>query len=74
MILYHDVQTSQGQSGAPIILKLDNTYQVIGVHTGYDKGYNLGTFIKSISYESLSQIFSFIDAQDNNIFEKFLID
>ena len=52
------MQTSQGQSGAPIILKLQDMYQIIGVHTGFDKGYNLGTFIKSISYDSFSKIFS----------------
>ena len=73
VILYHDVLTSPGQSGAPIILKLENFYQIIGVHTGWEKGYNLGTLIKSISFESLKKIFSSDDDQDN-IFDKFMID
>ena len=41
-------------------------YQVIGVHTGFDKGYNLGTFIKSISYDSFSKIFSQDDINQPN--------
>ncbi len=45
IIKYNDVQTSQGQSGSPIIMKLNDIYQIIGVHTGNDQGYNLGTLI-----------------------------
>jgi V8-like Glu-specific endopeptidase len=33
IIIYHEIQTSEGQSGAPIILKLQDLYQIIGVHT-----------------------------------------
>jgi len=52
IIIYHEIQTSEGQSGAPIILKLQDLYQIIGVHTCYERGYNIGVLIESISYES----------------------
>ena len=58
IIKYDRVQTSLGQSGSPLILKLNDVYQIIGVHTGSDQGYNLGTFIQSLTYSTFSQIFS----------------
>lgn len=57
IIKYHEVQTSQGQSGAPIILKQGDTYQVVGVHTGHGNLLNMGTFIESLTYETFTQIF-----------------
>jgi V8-like Glu-specific endopeptidase len=63
-IIYYDyIDTSNGQSGSPVILKKDNIHQIVGVHTGHSGGSNLGTFIGSLTYESFSQIFS----QGNNI-------
>jgi hypothetical protein len=46
------------QSGVPVILKKYDVHQIVGVHTGYNPEFNLGTFISSLTYESFRQIFS----------------
>ena len=32
LVIYKDIDTSQGQSGAPLLMKQDNQYLQIGVH------------------------------------------
>jgi hypothetical protein len=73
VMLYHYLKTSHGESEASFILKLENTYQVVGVHRGHEMRYNLCTSIKSVSNESLREIFSFNDDQEN-FFDKYLIE
>ncbi len=45
LILYDDLDTSEGQSGSPIYLERDGKWRIIGVHVGYDKRLkcNIGT-------------------------------
>ncbi len=73
IIKYHEVQTSAGQSGSPLVLKQNNTYQIIGVHTGSaDSQYNIGIFIDSLSYNSFKQIFCADNQIQQNLFDQFL--
>ena len=53
-ILYDNIDTTQGQSGSPVYLKKDNTWILIGVHTGHTKYH--GTLYNKATGISLDQI------------------
>jgi glutamyl endopeptidase len=45
-LAYYQIDTSPGQSGAPLILKIDNKFKAVGIHTfGIPKNENRGTLI-----------------------------
>ena len=49
-VFYHSLNTNNGSSGAPIFLKDNDDYKIIGLHTGKSKlkNFNIGNFIYPI--------------------------